>query len=75
MNTIGLDYEERSALFDVVFKFVKQGIHTAAENHPDDIRLREDAAWLDSVYYDLEEGFLSEDFFMNMGFMLYTAEV
>ncbi len=75
LNTIGLDYEERSALFDVVFKFVKQGIHTAAENHPDDIRLREDAAWLDSVYYDLEEGFLSEDFFMNMGFMLYTAEV
>lgn len=70
-----MDYDEKSAFFDVIFKFVKQGIVRAAEKHPGDVQLSADSRWLAEVYDDLEEEFLSDEFFILFGFVLYTAKV
>ncbi|MBO8423698.1 MAG: hypothetical protein IAB16_01555 [Firmicutes bacterium] len=70
-----MDYDEKSAFFDVIFKFIKQGISRAAEKYPSDFQLKADCRWLADVYDTLEEEFLSDEFFINFGFILYTAQV
>lgn len=75
LNTVSMDSDERAAFFDVIFKFIKQGIVKAAEKNPADAQLGADKQWLEEYYDDLEEAFMSEEFFLNFGFVLYTAEV
>lgn len=75
LSSVPMDYDEKSAFFDVIFKFVKQGIVRAAEKHPGDVQLSADSRWLAEVYDDLEEEFLSDEFFILFGFVLYTAKV
>ena len=69
-----MDYDEKAAFFDIIFKFIKQGISKAAFTHPNDMQLKADCRWLEDEYDDLEEKFLSDEFFMNFGFILYTAK-
>ncbi len=75
LSTAGMTYEEREAFFDVIFKFIKQGIRTEAANNPADIKLRREKEWLEEEYDELEEEFMSNDFFMLFGFILFSATV
>lgn len=75
LSSVPMDYDEKSAFFDVIFKFIKQGISRAAEKYPSDFQLKADCRWLADVYDTLEEEFLSDEFFINFGFILYTAQV
>lgn len=75
LSSVLMDYDEKSAFFDVIFKFIKQGINRAAESHPDDVQICAERRWLAEVYDDLEQEFLSDEFFVLFGFILYTAEV
>ena len=74
LSSVPMDYDEKSAFFDVIFKFIKQGIDRACEKHPSDVQIAAERRWLDEVYDDLEEEFLSDEFFVLFGFILYTAE-
>ena len=75
LSSVLMDYDEKSAFFDVIFKFIRQGINRAAQSHSDDIQLFAEKRWLSEVYDDLEQEFLSDEFFVLFGFILYTAEV
>lgn len=75
LNTIGMSYADRCAFFEIVFRFVQQGIEKAAANHPSNAQLAADKIWLHEHEDDLEEAFMSDDFFLSFGFLLFTAEV
>ena len=74
MTTVGMDYEERSALFDVYFSFILEDLKIMVDRYPDDKMLQRDLDWYRDVYDDLEERFHSDDFFFSLGFMLFTAQ-
>ena len=74
LSTVGMSYEERSAFFDVIFKFIKQGIKAEAAN-TSDAKLIAEQEWLEEEYDEMEDEFLSNEFFMLFGFILYTATV
>ena len=74
LSSVPMNYDERAACFDVIFKFIRQGVNRAAENHPSDVQAIADKRWFGEVYDDLEEAFLSDEFFVLFGFILYTAE-
>ena len=75
LNNVSMDYEERAAFCDVIFKFIEQGILRAAEKHPLDTRISAEKRWYEEHYDELEAAFMSDEFFLNFGFMLYTAKV
>ena len=70
-----MTYEERGAFFDVIFKFIKQGIRTEAAKYPSNKKLLSEKEWLEDEYDELEEEFMSNEFFMLFGFILFTATV
>ena len=70
-----MSYDERGAFFDTIFKFIKQGITTEAENNPLDNKLQEEKEWLYEEYDELEDEFMSSEFFMLFGFILYSATI
>lgn len=75
LATVGMSYDERVAFFDTIFKFIKQGITTEAANNPLDNKLQEEKEWLYEEYDELEDEFMSSDFFMLFGFILYSATI
>ena len=74
LSTVGMSYDERSAFFDVIFKFIKQGLTTEAANNAS-AKIIAEKEWLEEEYDELEEEFLSNEFFMLFGFILFTATV
>ena len=74
LSTVGMDSDERSALFDTYFSFIGADLKQLIEKYPDDRRLKADAEWYDSVYDDLEERFQDDAFYFLLGFVLYTAQ-
>lgn len=75
LHSVDMDYDKKAAFFDVIFKFIRQGIVRAAEKHPDDAHLHADCAWFTQEYDNMEEEFLSDEFFILFGFLIYTARV
>ena len=75
INTVGMTVEEKEALFDVVFKFIGQGLKRELANNPDSDVIRAAHDWFFSKLDGLEERFMMQEFFLNFGFMLYTARV
>jgi len=74
LSTVGMDYEERSALFDTYFSFIIEDLKIMKERYPDDQRISADYEWYRKSYDDLEEKFQDEAFFFSLGFMIYTAQ-
>ena len=74
VNTVGMDYDERQALFDTYFSIVKMDFDRLAEEVPDNKQYRDYRDWLAEHYADMEDAFLEEDFFFSLGFMLFTAK-
>ena len=75
INTVGMTVEEKEAFFITVFGFAKKGIKDEIIAHPEDLDLQEKYQWLMSVYDKLEEKFMNPAFFLNFGFMIYSARI
>ena len=74
ISTPGMDYEQRSALFDTYFSFILEELKIYVRQHPDDKRAVKDLEWYDRIYEDLEARFQDDNFFFNLGFVLFTAK-
>ncbi|MBQ8407073.1 MAG: class I SAM-dependent methyltransferase [Clostridia bacterium] len=75
LNSAGMDYDEKEAFFRTVFHFLKNSINVTYQNDPRDKEIRTEKEWLDEYFDDLEEKFLSPDFFVNFGFLIVCAKV
>ncbi len=73
LTTIGMDYDERSALFDTYFSFIVNEIEILSKENPNDRMLAADNEWFQKNYDLLEEKFQDESLFFSLGFMLFTA--
>jgi hypothetical protein len=69
-----MDYEKRSALYDTYFSFILEELKIYVKDHPDDKRAVKDLEWYDKIYEDLEAKFQDDNFFFNLGFVLFTAK-
>ena len=74
ISTPGMDYEKRSALFDTYFSFILEELKIYVKANPDDKRAVKDLEWYDRIYEELEERFQDDNFFFNLGFVLFTAK-
>ena len=74
ISTPGMDYEKRSALFDTYFSFILEELKIYVKANPDDKRAVKDLEWYDRIYEDLEARFQDDNFFFNLGFVLFTAK-
>ncbi len=75
LNNIKMDYDDKSAFFDVIFGFIKNGLKNAVKNHPENEELAVEQAWFTENLDELEEQFLARETFVNFGFLTYVAIV
>ena len=80
INTCGLSSDDRSALFETYFRFVKTDLEVMYKNYGTDCtiegtRIREDYDWLLLTFKSLRRRFLEDYFFFNLGLMMITASV
>lgn len=73
ISTIGMNYDQRSALFETYFSFVLGDAKIQVDRHPQDKRAKADYEWYLEHYDDLEEKFHDSGFFFLLGFLLVTA--
>lgn len=73
INSALMDYSEKDALFETIFRFLKNGIDATAENNPYNQEIIAERDWLEEHYEQLEECFLAADTFVNFGFLIVTA--
>lgn len=74
LTTAGMDFEQRSALFDTYFSFIMEDLKIMRNKYPDDKRIAADYEWYKNSYDDLEEKFQDDAFFFSLGFMIFTAQ-
>ena len=74
INTVGMDYDERLALFDIYFSFIRNDFLQLSELYPENTVYNENAKWVTENYEKLEDAFLGDNFFFSLGFMLFSAE-
>ncbi len=75
LNSSSMDYGEKEALFDTIFHFLKNSVNVTAANEPYNQEIQTEKEWLDEHFSELEENFLSADFFVNFGFVIVVATV
>lgn len=73
INTVGMSIEDREALYDTVFGFIKLGLENEIALNPKSSRLKKMHDWFLEQEDELEEKFMLDEFFFNFGFMIYTA--
>jgi len=73
LNTIGMDFNERSALFNIYFPFILEDLEILVDKYPNYAQLREDLEWYSENFNNIEEKFHESDFIFNLGMMLFTA--
>lgn len=73
LNTIGFNQFERKLLFDTYFSFIKDDLAIMHDRYPEDKTITDNYNWLQEMYPVLEQKFLDDSFFFNLGFMLFTA--
>lgn len=74
LNTIGMEFSEKQALFDTYFSFIMEDLEIMLDRYPNDERVCDDYNWYAEMYDVLEERFHSDEFIFSLGFMIYTAE-
>lgn len=74
LTTIGMDYDEREAIFETYFSFVLGDLLIMKNRYPNDRRIANDYEWYSQNYEDLEEKFHDTNLFFSLGFMLFTAQ-
>ena len=73
ISTVGMDYDERDALFDTYFSFIADDLRLMAEKYPDSEHYKNAYRWILDHYDRLESEFMRDDFFFTLGFMLFSA--
>lgn len=74
LTTIELDYDGRQALFDTYFEFVLGDLELMANKYKNNKEVQEDLKWLREEYLNIESMFLQDNFFFNLGFMLFSGK-
>ena len=74
INTIGMDYDQREAFFNIYFGFIIDDIRDMTEKHPEVKEYMEDYQWYKDSYEKLESMFQIKEFFFSLGFMIYLAK-
>ena len=72
-HTIGMDFRQRTALFDTYFSFIPEDLKITLESEADTEALDKEYKWLLSVYDELETEFCDQAFFFQLGMMVFTA--
>lgn len=73
LSVVGMDCDERFAMFDTYFSFILEDLRIMKERYPNDKRIAQDLEWYSENYETLEGRFQDEAFYFNLGFMLFTA--
>ncbi len=73
LSTVGMDYDEREALFDTYFSFIAGDLQSMAQKYPDSEHYKTAHKWIQDHYDRLESEFMRDDFFFVLGFMLFSA--
>ena len=73
-TTIGLNYEEREAFWEIYFKFILGDIHWMREKYPGNIDIADDCDWYTDNYEDIFDAFMKDDFVFSLGFQIYVAK-
>jgi 2-polyprenyl-3-methyl-5-hydroxy-6-metoxy-1,4-benzoquinol methylase len=73
INTIGRTHDEREALFHINFAYVLNDLRVATEQFPDSTEWKSAYEWLKEEYEALEEMFQRDDFFYQMGTVVFSA--
>lgn len=74
LDTSGMDYDEREALFNIYFSFIKNDFIDLNNKDKNNAVYEENAKWMIENFETLEDQFLQDDFFFLLGFMLFEAE-
>lgn len=74
LDTLGMDYDERQALFDTYFSIIKQDYRTLSTTRQNNENYRLAQKWIEQNYDDAEDAFHEENFFFSLGFMLFVAK-
>lgn len=75
INTVRMDFNQRQALFDTYFSFIMEDLEIMVDRYPDSEKIMDDYKWFSEKYDDLEEEFHSNEFFFNLGFMMFVARM
>ncbi len=75
INSAGMDYPEKEAFFDIMFMFLRNSVKVTAARSAHNSEIQTEYEWLTEHFDELEEKFLSSDFFVNLGFLIVTAKV
>lgn len=74
ITTVGMSMEEKEAFFNTYFSFIIIDAKTHMLNNPADVKVKKEYNWLEDNYDELEEAFYQNDFFFNLGFVIFTAK-
>jgi len=75
LNSIGMNRDQKQALFDTYFSFIMEDLKIMRRRHPSDEKIKEDYKWYSAIYNskNLEERFHEDGFIFSLGFMIFTA--
>lgn len=73
LSVVGMDCDERFAMFDTYFSFILEDLKIMKERYPNDKRIAKDLEWYEQNYETIEEIFQDESFYFSLGFMMLTA--
>ncbi len=75
LSTIGMSRQEREAFFDIYFWFILDDLKKMHESNTRDNFLKADYEWFKNNYATMKNCFKKRDFFFNLGFVLYSAQI
>ena len=74
LDTIDMDEDEKNDYFKVCFSFVRPDLERLIEKNPNNDHWKELLTWVKDNYPKMKDKFVYDDnFFFQMGFMVYTA--
>lgn len=73
LSTIGMDFDEKEALFQTYFSFIEDDCKIMMQKYPDEIEYLDNYNWYKNNYETLEEKFMDDAFSFSLGLMLFTA--
>lgn len=73
-TTIGLNYDEKEAFWNMYFQFVLDDTRWMHEKYPENVDIADDLNWYENNYANIFEAFMKDDFVFSLGFQIYVAQ-
>lgn len=73
LDTVEVNNDDKDDLFKVCFSYIRPDLERMCEAYPSNKFWEERRDWVSKHYYQLEKTFGADEFFFQIGFMLYTA--